>query len=271
MKLLENDTWIYVVLVAVLYAFGFHAGTEDLISAYVTKVPYMETVPTNVVTDLSTLYSDSVQFGLTVDHSYVSNDVPTSLVNVDYVVNTEADLCYMKRVCPNYTLCGYYNAGLDSGLFQIGAGAMYSEWTELFDTTAVYYYDFIRDSSDYELRLQYMQDALTKVMPYWTGAMAVGDNATVYTNTIHNFAGLLQPTVDATVESADITICAPEDSKDCFTVRYTYYFYDNELGVTEEYYEFKLSPDVDTVLEKPTRDIADGTTMFSKLYEYVMR
>ena len=236
------------------------------------------TLPTNVVSELSTLCSATEHFGLVAEHNIQYDNDIVQVTRVIFESDNGNNSCHVRKEAPNYKLEGYFDRDSYDGYFSIVTGNLGSIWTKfdesLYDT---YLGTFVRDTVSIDKRLDNVDAILSYASNYWLGNESTGNFGTFYTvesEQIPSLDNLLSLT-GSNISRSTITVFIPNEDNDTYTykVRYTVYYEDNSLGVTAEYIEYDvlLQAYFSWDIEFNESNSTDDTEVFEYIYNYIMR
>lgn len=245
----------------------------DALADKVGVVNDIEVQSTNVVTELNTLCSSTVQFGLITNHSLVSNGDITQLTSTIYEIDNEEDLCHVTRSGTNYVCEGYYDMSDLKGVFQIGIDPIWSMWCPFDKDSKGVCNLFVRDMMAAGDELAYVNTALATMQEKDSVVTTVAKHGNYYTFVIDNYDDLPAPSTPADVISCTCEVFVPNESSDTqsYKVRYSYVLEDSIFEVQEEFYQFEVLLDVGYKLEYPTQFVAESTEVFEYVYNWLMR
>ena len=228
---------------------------------------------TNVVTELNTLCSSTVQFGLVTNHSIVSKGDITRLTSTVYEMDNVTNLCHVVRSGVNYVCEGYYNMSDTKGVFQIGIDPLWSMWCPFDENSKGVCGIFVNDMMSVHDELEYVNHALALMGDESSVITTNAKYGSYYTFLVKNYDDLPTPSTPADVISCTCEVFVPNEFSDTqsYKVRYTYVFEDSIFDVQEEFYQFEVLLDVGYTLEYPTQFIAEDTGVFEYVYNWLMR
>lgn len=245
----------------------------DALADKVGVVNNIEVQSTNVVTELDTLCSSTVQFGLITNHSLVSNGDITQLTSTIYEIDNEEDLCHVTRSGTNYVCEGYYDMSDLEGVFQIGVDPIWSMWCPFNKDSTGVCCMFVNDMMVVSDELDYINTALALMQDKDNMVTTAARHGDYYTFLVDNYDDLPAPSTPSDVISCTCEVFIPNESSDTqsYKIRYSYVLEDSMFEVQEEFYQFEVMLDVGYKLEYPTQFVAESTRVFEYVYNWLMR
>lgn len=269
---------IIVTILSAIVSINYQRTAVKEADTNVIIVPAILDRPTNVVSDLSTMCSESDQFGFIVRHSVIYSDHVLDVTKLCFEVNNSTNVCHTVKETPSYKLEGYFDTDSESSLFTIGVGPLFSAWTgfdtQLYNTPLG---KFVKDATAIDQRLQYADDILSGLGDYWTRSFTRSNFGTYFTcdsDIVPSLNDKLSVSTEI-IDNVKVTVFVPNDDIDVTTykVMYTVYYTQNSVDIEAEVFYFEVLTDVVYVWDPDINEVntARNTDVFEYVYDYIMR